>query len=216
MPTLPAGTVRGRRGSKEGGGGGGGRAVTRGEPRGDGAAVEGRSGGEADLGVALWTGLVLALGLGVLPLEPPLEVGRSLSRAASSCAQAVLLSGVKGRARSCGCGATVTWPSCSCTAGLSAVVAQKMLTLTCGGARGHKETVELRRVCICSAHAVHMQSVHAARACGACTARARHVHGACTACARRVHGMCTTRTGGLPPKSLAALPSPRRPPCRPP
>ena len=64
MLALPiAGTLRGRGGSIAGEGGGGGRAATRGEPRGEGAAVEARGDGtavEARGGGQVGQGLALA------------------------------------------------------------------------------------------------------------------------------------------------------------
>ena len=67
MLALPiAGTLRGRGGSIAGEGGGGGRAATRGEPRGDGAAVEARGDGtavEARGGGQVGQGLALASAL---------------------------------------------------------------------------------------------------------------------------------------------------------
>ena len=126
MLALPiAGTLRGRGGSIAGEGGGGGRAATRGEPRGDGAAVEARGdgaaveargdgtaveargGGQVGLGLASASAsapaVAVALGL------PPLGLGfEPLSRAASSSAHVALLSAVEGRALSGGGAAAAT------------------------------------------------------------------------------------------------------------
>ena len=134
MLALPiAGTLRGRGGSIAGEGGGGGRAATRGEPRGDGAAVEARGdgtaveargGGQVGQGLALASAVApaVAVALGL----PPLGLGfEPLSRAASSSAHAALLSAVEGRALSGGGAAAATW---SWTHRLSAAPSQKMLT----------------------------------------------------------------------------------------
>ena len=134
MLALPiAGTLRGRGGSIAGEGGGGGRAATRGEPRGDGAAVEARGdgtaveargGGQVGQGLALASAVApaVAVALGL----PPLGLGfEPLSRAASSSAHVALLSAVEGRALSGGGAAAATW---SWTHRLSAAPSQKMLT----------------------------------------------------------------------------------------
>ena len=186
MLALPAaGTVKGRGGSKQGGGGG--RAATRGSPRGEGTAVEARGGGEDGLRFAS------ASGLG-FPLEARCK---SLSRAASSCAHAALLSAVEGRARSGGGGTADTWSSCVCMNGLSAAPSQKMLTWEGGG--GAYDTQCVQRCSLRSAYAERCTT--AGDAC---------LHGACLLCEC---GMRVACTGGLASKSLAALPSPRGPPC---